>query len=169
MRGEQAVAEELAKPALAAAGYAIFHDIPGPDNKFNVDHLVVGTGGIFVIETKTRSKRKARIEQPEHEVRVFAQRLQFPWCYDDAAIPQAKAIADWIEDFIAPFCIDKVRVIPIVAVPGWSVQSDPTSAVKVMNASNVPKYIAACGQHYSGPELRGIVARFEERCRTLEF
>jgi hypothetical protein len=67
MRGEQAVAEKLADRGLAAAGYVAFHDVPG-DGKWNVDHVVVGPGGVLVLETKTRARRRPTRDQQEQDV-----------------------------------------------------------------------------------------------------
>jgi hypothetical protein len=50
--GERAVGRTLER--LVADGYHVFHDIVGPN--WNIDHLMIGPGGIFTIETKTRSK-----------------------------------------------------------------------------------------------------------------
>jgi hypothetical protein len=49
--GERVVAEHLEE--LRAAGYHCFHDLV--QDGFNVDHIVVGPAGVFVIETKFRS------------------------------------------------------------------------------------------------------------------
>lgn len=54
LRGEQAVAEALHE--AADAGYRIFHDIPAGEN-WNIDHVAVGTRGVFLIETKARRRR----------------------------------------------------------------------------------------------------------------
>ncbi|RME90139.1 MAG: NERD domain-containing protein, partial [Verrucomicrobia bacterium] len=45
LRGEQAVAETLLRPAVLRAGYVSFHDVP-TDNNGNIDHLVVGPAGV---------------------------------------------------------------------------------------------------------------------------
>jgi hypothetical protein len=50
--GEKAVGQYL--EGLRAQGCRVFHDVIG-DN-FNIDHIVVSTKGIFVIETKTYNK-----------------------------------------------------------------------------------------------------------------
>src|ERR1700677_3526682 len=50
--GERIVAEFL--DPLRKCGYEILHDVVG--GNFNVDHVVIGPTGVFVIETKTRSK-----------------------------------------------------------------------------------------------------------------
>jgi len=60
--GERAVGEELNQ--LLAHGWRVFHDVEFNENPgqkpFNIDHIVVGTGGIFAIETKTRHRSRSR-------------------------------------------------------------------------------------------------------------
>ena len=58
-QGEIIVGRCLEK--LMANGYRVFHDVRG--DGFNVDHVLVGPGGVFAIETKTNSK-------PEGDVHV---------------------------------------------------------------------------------------------------
>ena len=50
-RGERHVADVLEE--LRSNGYRPIHDIVG--DGFNVDHVLVGPGGVFAIETKFRS------------------------------------------------------------------------------------------------------------------
>jgi hypothetical protein len=50
--GEKAVGQFL--ESLRESGYKVFHDVLGKD--FNVDHVIIGSAGVFTIETKTRSK-----------------------------------------------------------------------------------------------------------------
>ena len=50
-RGELKVAEALEE--LRPAGYRVFHDLCR--DGYNIDHVVVGPAGVFVIETKFRS------------------------------------------------------------------------------------------------------------------
>ena len=50
-RGELKVAEALED--LRPAGYRVFHDLRR--DGYNIDHVVVGPAGVFVIETKFRS------------------------------------------------------------------------------------------------------------------
>lgn len=50
--GEVAVGQELSQ--LMFNGFHIFHDLPA--DGFNIDHIVVGSTGVFAVETKARSK-----------------------------------------------------------------------------------------------------------------
>jgi hypothetical protein len=49
-KGEAIVGEQLAK--LASPPWYVFHDIPIGSRGANVDHLVIGPGGVFSINTK---------------------------------------------------------------------------------------------------------------------
>src|SRR5207249_11066461 len=99
LRGEQAVAEALNDRSLVAASYTAFHDVQS-DGDWNIDHVVVGPGGVFVIETKSRSRRKAKFDQQEHVVTFDGRTLRFPWCEDYKAALQAERNAEWVQQFI---------------------------------------------------------------------
>ncbi len=52
--GEQAVAQHL--QWLDGHGYWVLHDQPWPDrSKANIDHIVIGTSGVFVVDAKNWS------------------------------------------------------------------------------------------------------------------
>ena len=48
--GERRTARLLA--ALERHGWAVLHDLALPDGRANLDHLVIGPGGVFVIDSK---------------------------------------------------------------------------------------------------------------------
>jgi hypothetical protein len=49
-RGEQQTARLLDR--LGRDGYVVFHDLAMPDSPANIDHLVLGPSGVFVIDSK---------------------------------------------------------------------------------------------------------------------
>ena len=75
MRGEQAVAEALSE--AADSGFRAFHDLQ-TDSNGNLDHVAIGTRGVFLIETKARRKRGGNNGQAAHEVVFDGETLQFP-------------------------------------------------------------------------------------------
>ncbi len=169
LRGEQAVAEALADAAIVAAGYVTFHDVPG-DGAWNIDHIVVGPGGVFVLETKTRSRRKPTHDQPDHEVSFDGQTLQFPWCSDRKAAAQAERNAEWVRRFISGFAPNDIPVHAVLVIPGWYVQTRGQHVVKAMNAKYLVKgYLLSYERRFSPQELQPVIRRFDERCRDLEF
>ena len=168
MRGEQAVAENLADRAVAAAGYVAFHDVPG-DGDWNLDHVVVGPGGVFVLETKSRSRRKATNRQEEHEVFFDGRVLEFPWCNDWEAAKQVERNARWVSEFLSGFAPKDLQVQPVIVVPGWFVRAKGNYSTKVMNAKYLVGYLSDARRVLTPEETEPLVRRFDERCRTLEF
>lgn len=169
LRGEQATAEALHDSRLAVAGFHVFHDVPG-DGRWNVDHVVVGPPGIFVIETKTcRRRKKKRYDQRDCDVVFDGRVLRFPWRCDDKAVAQVSDNARWLRKYIGEFSPD-IRIQPVIVVPGWYVKSQGNYAVKVMNASYlVTEYLLKEPKLYKEEQLKGVRGRLDERCRTVEF
>jgi Nuclease-related domain len=167
-RGEQAVAEKLADPKLAAAGYRVFHDVPG-DGCWNIDHVAVGPGGVFVIETKARVRRKSKTAQAEHEVSYDGRVLRFPWCDDNKAVGQVEANAEWLGKKLAPYAPKGLLLQPVIVVPGWYVKSLGNFKTKAMNDKYLVEYLASAQRLFTLEQLRVFTSRLDELCRTLEF
>jgi hypothetical protein len=170
LRGEMATAEALHDHRLAIAGYTVFHDVPG-DGAWNVDHLVVGPAGVFVIETKTRRRRTATRNQPDHKVTFDSHTLYLPWCEDHEAITQARRNANWVRQLTEPFSPKGLRVEPVVVLPGrWWVEAlDKQHPNLAMNAKYLVNYLCAQPALYRHEQLHGILGCFAQRCRTVEF
>jgi hypothetical protein len=169
LRGEQAVAEALTEVA-AAAGYRIFHDLPGGEN-WNVDHIVVGPQGVFVIETKARSRRAVSTKQPAHKVGYDAETLYFPTGEDRQAIPQARRNAKWVAEYLTKKTGERVEAAPLVVLPGWYVEraAADTKGVAAMNATYLKKYLASQQSHLPAAQVCRIITALDEKCRDIEF
>jgi hypothetical protein len=166
LRGEQAVAETLHE--VADCGVRVFHDLPGGDN-WNIDHVAVGTRGVFVIETKARSRRASRNGRPEHVVAYDGKALRFPSGDDTKAIPQAERNARWLAEFLTKRTAEPVTVEPLVVVPGWYVETEGNFPVKVMNASYLAGYLRGQSEKIAAAQVRRIIAVLDEKCRDVEF
>jgi hypothetical protein len=172
MRGEQAVAEKLADGGLAAAGYQVFNDVPAQKGKkkWNVDHVVVGPGGVFVLETKARPMRTAKWKQEENEVVFDGRVLTFPWCYDKRAAIQVEYNVQWVRKFLGVYAPKDVLIHPVIVVPGWFVPHPRENyRVKVMNALYLVEFLKGARKVYSQEELVTVVQRLDDACRSLEF
>lgn len=168
LRGEQAVGEALADPRIAVAGYRVFHDVPG-DGPWNVDHVVVGPAGVFVLETKARTKRPGREGQAKHEVQFDGRTLRFPNWDDHETVQQVERNTEWVRKFLADFSPPELAFQPVVVIPGWYVTSRGNYPVKAMNTTYLPTYIAGMKRRFEPEELKAVIRRLDERCRTLEF
>lgn len=111
---ERAVAQYL--EWFRTAGFFVFHDVPLGDA--NIDHVLIGTRGVFSIETKAVSKPL----RGECKVRVVGDAvLANDRALDRNPLVQAKAQARWLHNFFkeAQF---KAFVQPVVVFPGWFVE-----------------------------------------------
>ncbi len=91
--GEKLVAEELLE--LVKQGSAILNDVQG--DKFNIDHVVISTHGIYLIETKTYSKpikKESTISFDSENVFVDGRVV------DRRPIRQAKALSKWLQELL---------------------------------------------------------------------
>jgi hypothetical protein len=133
--GEKIVAEQL--EVLKKGGAAILHDIVG--NNFNVDHVVISPRGIFVIETKTRSKWIGK----NATIRVENQKI-FVGNVEDKNDPivQAKALSRWVSELLEKSTGRKFSIHPVVLFPEWFVESKQNrSEVWVLNPKALPSFI----------------------------
>ena len=127
LKGERSIGQ-LLQTELLPLGYQLFHDCSFDD--FNVDHVAVGPGGIFAIETKTWSK-------PHGDAQVFydGETVTINGVPPDRdPVAQAKAGADSIERVLKKFTGQTTYVRPVVLFPGWFVKGKSSgAAVWVLN------------------------------------
>jgi hypothetical protein len=171
LRGEQAVAEKLMDPELAAAGYVAFHDMPCEKGKvkWNVDHVVVGPGGVFVLETKARWKRDGTGKADANKALFDGLSLTLGGWTDREVVEQVQRNAEWVRGLIREYAPEGILVQPVIVVPGWYVESLGNYPVKAMNAKYLVGYLAGSKPVHEAKELRGVVKKLDELCRDLEF
>jgi hypothetical protein len=104
---------------LIADGGLVFHDFPA--DRFNIDHIVVGRSAVFAIETKSRRKPEAKGRESARVI-YDGKKLEFPNHVTTKPIEQARFQAEWLAKFLASGAGETVRVIPVVALPGWFVE-----------------------------------------------
>lgn len=168
LRGEQAVAEVLHQ--LGEYGYRAYHDFPAAKD-WNIDHIVIGTRGVYVIETKARMRRGSRNGQPEHVVLVKGDMLEFPTARNFKAIPQALRNAEWLCEYLSKRSPEPVKVHPILVIPGWFV--DPPgkteSGVFVTNANYLTGHLKDQPKSIPPSSVQALAALVEDKCRDVEF
>ena len=167
LRGEQAVAEVLHE--VADSGFRAFHDLPG-DGDWNIDHVAVGTRGVFLIETKARRRRPSRNGQPEHVVIYDGKILQFPAGYDANAVPQAERNARWLSNHLTKKTGENVSIQALIVLPGWFVeQGKGNFNVKAMNAAYLAGFLRRQDENLDPAQVRRLITALDEKCRTLDF
>jgi hypothetical protein len=135
-KGEQVVGQMLEE--LRGWGYQVFHDICEDD--YNIDHVLVGPGGVFAVETKTISKRVgAKITYDGQRVLLDGRQM------DRDPVKQVIAIADRVREVLKRETGRTVEVKPVLLFPGWWVDPWPREArprAWVLNPKNVAGFVA---------------------------
>ncbi len=104
---------------LASKGCQVFHDIPA--DGFNLDHVVIGTHAVYMVETKSR--KKAGKGKQSANVEYDGKMLRFPDHVTSKPLEQARHQARWLANFLHGAAGEAVPVVPVVALPGWFVNS----------------------------------------------
>jgi hypothetical protein len=166
--GERAVGEELSQ--LLVAGWRVFHDIefqarPG-GKPFNVDHVVVGTGGVFAIETKTRRKQ---LGGPQNVVVFDGTLLHFPWGSEDFGLRNAADRAAHLGQWLSGVLNQSVPVQPVLALPGWSVTRKARGSTIVVSGGEIAGFFRNLekGQKLDPQTVSAICGLLDQKCRDV--
>ena len=161
---ELVVGQEL--NLLMLEGWHVFHDLQMGD--FNIDHILVGTGGVFAVETKGRSKPRLN-GQKMYEITYRDGILYFPHPYKDKKITkqakyQSKAASDWLTQAIG----QDVPVHPVVVLPGWYIKREGTEDVPVRARGEINQYfIRQKNQALSHERIEQVVHQIEQKVKDL--
>lgn len=134
--GERAVGQFL--DGLREAGARIFHDVPAEG--FNLDHVVISTHGIYVVETKTITKPSAdaQVIYDGEKVTVAGHRP------DRDPVRQAAAEASWLRQLLQQSTGRDFPVRGVVVYPRWWIEQtnkERAREVWVLEPKALPKYI----------------------------
>lgn len=167
--GERAVGDALLP--VIEAGYKVFHDVPAEVNEmtFNVDHVAIGPGGVFAIETKTRRKGRARTGFEEHKVAYDGRQLIWPWGEDTFGLENAQNRARWLSDWLNKMTGFGIAAQPVLVLPGWYVVPKGLGPVTVVNHKQLAGAILRERREALTAEQVGLIARqLDERCRDVQ-
>jgi len=169
--GERMVGERLDQVRLR--GWHIFHDVPfeGGGKKYNLDHVAVGEGGVFVFETKTRRKGHARPGRKDSEVIFDGKLLDWPWGADDHGLAQAEANAQTLATWIKAEIGERVHVTPYLVIPCWFVVLKPAANGRLCRVANekwLGDILERAAPSLSARQVELISRRLESRCRDVE-
>ena len=165
LRGEQATAEALHE--ASDAGLRVFHDIQAGDD-WNIDHVAVGTKGVFLLETKARSRMASKGNEQSHHVKFDGAKLEFPCGTDEYAVARARRNAGWLSHYLMKKTGQSILVDTIVVLPGWWVEGNGES-VKAMNCKYLTKYLRDQKDRISVEQAARLTLALEEKNRTLDF
>jgi hypothetical protein len=131
---------------LMGSGCLVFNDVPakseGPNGKsFNLDHVVIGPNAVFMVETKSH-KKPGKLDD-SWKAFYDGKSLKFPDYKDTAMLEQAKRQSKWLSDYLASATGEAVKIVPVVALPGWFIENSNANAhaeIIVSNCKN-PKFM----------------------------
>lgn len=164
--GERFVGEELVR--LAALGFEIYHDVPFEegDKGFNIDHVLVGSRGVFVVETKTRRKPVTDDGKKQFRVQFDGTHLHWPWGKDNHGVEQTKNNAKTLDNWLGSATGETVWVTPILTLPGWLVErKTPGDGLFVLNPKEIYQVCAAPPEKLAEPQIRRICHQLDQKSR----
>ncbi len=161
-QGERAVGQFLDR--LRSQGYDVFHDVPA--NGFNVDHVVVGPAGVFSIETKTWKKPNRGKAEVSFDGDLL---LRNGMPGDRDPITQARAQASWLANEIEAGTGRRVRVRPVVLIPGWWIESGERAhkEVWVLEPKAFPKFLEGQPQRLDSGDVHLVGYHLSRYVRTF--
>ncbi|MBE2283029.1 MAG: NERD domain-containing protein [Prosthecobacter sp.] len=170
-RGERHVAEQL--QPLIAKGWAVFHDVPKVQEKYqeNIDHVIIAPYGVVVVETKTYSK--PRKETGKKDLVTFdGDKLIWPFFADDRKpLEQVKRCANWLQTWIRQHCGVGPPVFQMIAIPGWHVNAGQHYKPRVTSGRAVVGALEGMmvGQKeiLSKQDIQRIAEKLDELCRDV--
>lgn len=161
--GEKFVGQALEE--LRTGGAIVLHDITSAG--FNVDHVVISFKGIFVIETKTRSKPKGR----DTKIVYDGEKLLIDgWTMTPDPLKQVQANTDWIRNLLMESTGKPFPVRPVLLFPGWYVNpvgAHPHDKVWVLTPKALPAFIANEKTTLSLEEVKMATCHLSRYIRSL--
>jgi hypothetical protein len=148
--------------------YHIYHDFPA--EAFNIDHIVVGPKGVFVLKTEARPKSTSHSKGTHTTVEYDGRTLRFPDYDDSETIAAAEEQAMWLSKWIAETASEPIAARAIVALPGWVVKRTSAEGISVVNHQQLNVVFEHIKPRpLSGKMISLINERLERACREASF
>lgn len=131
--------------------------------KSNIDHVVVGPGGVFAIETKGYSIfGNGRVEIGKDGLL----RLSHKEAYGDP-LGQARASADKISKHLEGYLRQDFIVQPVLVFPGWEIAMPKSeSRVVVLNDGTIEEFFSSRERVLSNEEIRDVCSHLDRSARS---
>ena len=158
-KGERRVSEVLR--TLRDRNYVTFDDLLL--EKVNVDHVVVGPGGVFAVETKTFSifgNVSAGINASGVLQLGGNPALKDP-------LKQARASAAMVSAELKRWMHRDIWVTPVVVLPGWRIDPPKVeTGVVVLNEVTIAEFFKTRPEKLNTSEIRDICSHLDRSART---
>jgi nuclease-like protein len=171
--GERAVARVL--EGLRDAGWFVFHDIfPRENDPWNIDHVLVGPGGIIAVETKTWNKPKRGNIKLVWDGRMFYQHdvksgQRLPDEHGEAATEQARRNAKTLAEILQNETGRRWTVDAALVFPGWFVVDEgkpggTSPDLLVRNPKNLAGHCRKRPRRLTPEDVALVRSRLEMMC-----
>ncbi|MGJ8723299.1 MAG: nuclease-related domain-containing protein [Roseibacillus sp.] len=172
--GERVVGDYLIREFLPK-GFHVFHDIQQDKaftpNPFNYDHILLDHRGVFLIETKTRSKKlNSNRDLPQH-LTVSDERITFPdGRFDDETIPRLKENAIELSEELSNIIESNIPVYPLLVYPGWDVSQKPQNpTAPLCDPRDISKEVEKKPEKaLDGKTVDRVIKHFENLARNID-
>lgn len=144
--GEERTASYL--DPLAAEGFVVFHDRKIPMSRANVDHIVIGPTGVFVVETKNVA---GDFRLSGDDVRIGGRRV--------ALVDEVRREVDATWNAVAPILAPRgLRVVPVVCAHRANLPffRQSVAGIRIVSGSGLARYIRRQPAVLSAPEIQEL-------------
>ncbi|WP_346189849.1 nuclease-related domain-containing protein [Rubritalea halochordaticola] len=141
-KGERYVGQLL--DSLMREGCHVYHDIPCETKsaKFNIDHVVISSAGVFAVETKTYRKPKELEGKARAKVEYDGAKLHFSTGRSSGdELEQAMRNAKFLSKLLTNSTGEPVSVQGIVVLPGWFVERKGRGEALVVNPKEISQAV----------------------------
>lgn len=149
--GERSVAARL---ATLPAGWVVLHSLPVGRNGADIDHLIVGPGGVFTVNTKHYVDASVWV----------AGRTVLVSGTSRPMVQKAEAEARRVDRIVATVLADPPAVRPVIAVVGAkrvTVRRAP-KLVTVLRAEQLRRFLRSQPERLSSAEIGLLTAKLED-------
>jgi hypothetical protein len=147
--------------------YRVFHDIPFEG--FYIDHLIVTLSGVFVIETKGRSK-PINGGNKQFKVRLEGNALHFPNHVERAPLEQTRRNVQSVRKWLCDATGFEVPVAGVLVLPGWYIERKQRSVDPyVMNGAELTTQLPRlrAGKLEAG-QVKAVAHQVAQRVRDVD-
>jgi hypothetical protein len=136
-----------------------------PFEGYNMDHVLVGPTGVFVVETKT-TRMPLLAGKKQYRVRFDGEKLQFSNGWNADALDQIRRNKKTLSQWLSSATGDRVIAEGIVTIPGWLVERVAQSNIHVVDPKELRNLVTTLFRHaLTSAEIQRASHQLEQKCK----
>ncbi|MCH4565307.1 NERD domain-containing protein [Halomonas sp. EGI 63088] len=158
--------ETLIRPE--AHPYYVFHDVP--TDSYTIDHVAVTPHGVFVVETRARTRPFTPDGREINVVSVERERLRFPGWSERAPLLKTRQATRWLAAWLQKRTGRRVPVMGVLTLPGWDIDtSEAASDLLVISGEDLSERLIRTHLGEIDDATHGaVIAALLERAARLD-